>query len=113
MRARQETRTADNTITADALEGILEHQDYLCALCGEIPPGLPSFDHIVPITRGGIHSIFNLQMTCWPCNAKKRDTLPPFVSHNRTLLDDRWKPHPLESIFALWPAHDISSRWQD
>jgi 5-methylcytosine-specific restriction endonuclease McrA len=106
--------TADGSIDADALDGLMEHQQFLCAICGEIPPGLPSFDHIIPLRHGGTHSITNLQMTCWPCNEQKRDKLPLHVSTNRTILEDRYFPRALESVFGLRRGDDpptISPYW--
>lgn len=34
---------------------------------------LKSFDHVVPLARGGAHSIANLVVCCLPCNVRKRD----------------------------------------
>lgn len=41
-----------------------------CAECGA--PG-EHMDHIVPVSRGGAHSIGNLQMLCAYCNGSKKD----------------------------------------
>lgn len=30
-------------------------------------------DHIVPLKKGGLHDISNLDMACWTCNCSKRD----------------------------------------
>lgn len=73
---RRAASTDDGTITPDALDGLMEYQEYLCAICGEVPRGLPSFDHIIPLSRGGTHSVTNLQMTCWPCNHRKGSQWP-------------------------------------
>jgi 5-methylcytosine-specific restriction endonuclease McrA len=51
-----------------------------CAYCGA-PPGEGKYgrltvDHMVPLARGGDHSIENVVPCCWPCNvSKKRQTV--------------------------------------
>lgn len=34
-----------------------------------------SLDHIVPLSKGGIHDLDNWQCLCVPCNSRKRDCL--------------------------------------
>lgn len=38
-------------------------------------PASPTIDHKIPISKGGEHTIENLQCAHWACNAKKRDYL--------------------------------------
>lgn len=55
-----------------------------CAYCGG--HGRMSMDHVVPISRGGRHSIGNLVPACINCNSSKRD---------RTIMEWRLKlPSP-------------------
>lgn len=100
MQRRRErgTQTDDGTIDAEALLGVLEHQDFLCALCGEIPNGYPSADHIRPLSKGGAHSITNIQITCWPCNERKGSHYPY---------------EPYKPCYQTWDEinHDISDEW--
>lgn len=49
-----------------------------CAACGSMEN--QSLDHIIPISKGGRHSIGNLQTLCLPCNVKKA---------NRTIMEWR------------------------
>ena len=50
-----------------------------CYLCGELinfklkfpHPNSPSVDHIVPLARGGTHTLGNCAMTHWGCNNRK------------------------------------------
>ena len=42
-----------------------------CAACGT--KSNVCLDHIIPINRGGRHSIGNLQSLCQPCNSSKQD----------------------------------------
>lgn len=42
-----------------------------CVFCGEL--GDIQIDHVIPIARGGVHGIGNLQALCEPCNRSKKD----------------------------------------
>ncbi len=50
-----------------------------CALCGLDLTGLidalpkDQFDHIVPLSKGGLNDVTNIQLLCRPCNAWKSD----------------------------------------
>lgn len=49
-----------------------------CAACGSMEN--QSLDHVIPISKGGRHSIGNLQTLCLTCNVKKA---------NRTIMEWR------------------------
>jgi 5-methylcytosine-specific restriction endonuclease McrA len=44
-----------------------------CAICGNTDN--VTADHVMPLSRGGRHSIGNLQPLCKPCNSSKKDKL--------------------------------------
>jgi len=44
-----------------------------CTYCGSVDN--ITADHIIPVTRGGTHSIGNLTSACKSCNSSKRDSL--------------------------------------
>ncbi|MFD4254597.1 HNH endonuclease [Amycolatopsis thermoflava] len=54
-----------------------------CASCARDLTGLldalpdKQFDHIVPLTEGGLNDVSNLQLLCADCNRAKSDTLTP------------------------------------
>ena len=52
----------------------------VCAHCGGESEHL---DHIIPLVRGGSHSVGNLQGLCAACNGKKKDRLEVEVRHGR------------------------------
>jgi hypothetical protein len=51
-----------------------------CYLCGRDTepraqagtPGKATIDHVVPLVNGGRHSLDNVRVACWACNAYKR-----------------------------------------
>lgn len=70
------------TIVAATVEqvdyaGIIERDGMLCHLCKAEIPGLEElhFDHVVPIARGGEHSMANIKPAHATCNLRKHDKL--------------------------------------
>lgn len=73
-------RTADNI---DPI-AIFERDAWRCQICGcktpkskrgTIHDKAPELDHIIPLSKGGLHSFDNVQCTCRSCNAKKSDAV--------------------------------------
>lgn len=66
-------------IQGKVYRGLLRHKSYLantldyrCQICRErFPWEELSIDHIIPLSKGGTHDRFNLQLACKRCNAKK------------------------------------------
>lgn len=58
---------------------VLQRDNFMCGICGEkiYPrhkwphPLSPSIDHIVPLSRGGLHSFDNVQASHKTCNLRK------------------------------------------
>ena len=79
-RRAQMLSSCDNTITLDALENLVKEQNYTCKWCNkplnyELPKQI-HLDHIIPLAKGGIHSIDNVCWSCASCNFKKSSKLP-------------------------------------
>lgn len=58
------------------VEGKLDWRDLVpddCAYCGI---ACESWDHVVPMSRGGANTLENLVPCCWPCNQDKRNRTP-------------------------------------
>lgn len=66
-------------------EDVFARDEYQCGICG-LPtdrtkgwphPDAPTVDHIIPVSKGGTHTMANVQCSHWSCNLGKRDSLTP------------------------------------
>ena len=62
----------DNSVTAEYLRYLLEIQEHRCGYCFDLmETGNRHLDHIVPLSKDGLHSIGNVIYTCSKCNLEK------------------------------------------
>lgn len=66
------TRLAcDGTITPNVLYHLFSRTK-VCGFCGcDMAYQDKSLDHLVPISRGGVHGVENVEVVCLPCNKAK------------------------------------------
>lgn len=64
-------------LTRSQWELIKAHFGYCCAYCGIRPQRL-EMDHVIPLSRGGNHTVSNVVPACGSCNRKKHAG-PPLV----------------------------------
>jgi hypothetical protein len=77
--ARYKARKRANTVERVDYAAIIERDQGVCQICGEpvdfsLPPYDPmsrSFDHIIPLAKGGPHSMTNVQLSHLNCNVRK------------------------------------------
>ncbi len=72
---------------------VFARDGHRCQYCGAAAENI---DHVIPRSRGGLHSWDNVVASCRPCNARKRDHLledttmrlrrPPTVPRQRTFI---------------------------
>ena len=62
-------------MTPELREQVLIRDNYTCQKCGISKENEPNLllevDHIVPVSKGGITELDNLQTLCWKCNRQK------------------------------------------
>lgn len=58
------------SFTQEEWLSLCAHYEYRCLCCGEHRP--LTVDHIIPIAKGGMNTIDNIQPLCKPCNSAKR-----------------------------------------
>lgn len=84
----KEWQRVDNDIT---LRKVFERDGGRCYLCGCLcdfndwnisrngnryqGDAHPEIDHVIPVSRGGLHSWDNVRLACHACNAEKRDKI--------------------------------------
>lgn len=65
---------------------VFERDGWRCQLCGKVTPerergtishNAPEVDHIIPLSKGGEHSLNNAQTLCRACNGWKSDKIIP------------------------------------
>lgn len=63
------------SFTANEWSKLKERYNYTCLRCGRREPEIKlTADHVVPISKGGIGTIDNIQPLCRHCNTAKSDT---------------------------------------
>ncbi len=74
MNAKSRRRAAERrgSLTIDEWRTIVDRFDGACAYCTKRDVRL-TVDHVVPLSRGGAHSMANVVPACRSCNSAKRD----------------------------------------
>jgi len=91
---------------------VYARDDYRCQYCGtEFDSARLTFDHVVPVARGGLKTWENIVTCCIECNRRKGDRLPE-ERGMRLIRKPRRPdlPRALALIFANRFAHET---WHD
>lgn len=77
MCRRHAARKRDTAIGEVRYEHILERDGYWCYICESdiLPHHSIDFDHVIPLSREGVHTEENIKVTHAVCNRRKNDKL--------------------------------------
>ena len=72
-RSAVERTPVREVLTSVQWNEIKRHHNYSCAYCGVGESDIVKLtrDHIIPVTKGGLHTKDNIVPACQPCNARK------------------------------------------
>ena len=70
---RRRMQKSKGKLTNQQWDEILREYNFRCAYCGL--KGNMTIDHIIPISKGGQHSIDNIVPACLECNSRKGSRL--------------------------------------
>lgn len=73
--AKRRTLLVDSNLSHKEVLYWLESQDPVCTYCGTCCKEYYEIDHVIPLSRGGSHSLGNLAVSCLSCNRSKKDKL--------------------------------------
>ena len=76
-RARKRGATGLSDLTHAQWLEIQAAQDHRCYYCGKRRKGKLTQDHIIPVSKGGSHTLHNVIGACGPCNSRKGTKKPP------------------------------------
>lgn len=75
-RALATNALGDKPLPSDLNSCLLERDGSDCQICDTALGSLvPHIDHVIPLSRGGKHMMWNLRLTHASCNESKRDSL--------------------------------------
>lgn len=94
--AKRRAKVAGVHVEAVDYDAIINRDHMLCHLCGEvITQETLSFDHAVPLKRGGAHTFENIKLAHRFCNLSKKNLLP-----------EEWRAKQIERgrvMVSSWP----------
>ncbi len=63
-------------------EEIIKNAKYICHSCGRTIIGSPHIHHIIPLSKGGDHSLSNLRLLCENCHCTEHPNLRKVIEKN-------------------------------
>ncbi len=93
--------------TSISRKAVFVRDDFTCQYCGSRAENI---DHVIPRSRGGLHSWDNIVASCRRCNTRKENRLPQEVglrlrSHPALPHDDLWIIVAVGEIHPAWEPY--------
>lgn len=85
---------------------IFTRDDHRCQYCGSAAENI---DHVVPRSRGGVHSWENVVAACRPCNSRKEDRL---LSEVTSMHLRRQPAAPAGRVWMLLAIGGMRPEWR-
>lgn len=67
---RRKIKLTDDRLTLPEWKALIEAWDGKCAYCKKLTPN-PTQDHVIPLSKGGQHTMDNVVPACMGCNVRK------------------------------------------
>lgn len=83
---RARKRSNGGSFTLEQWQDLKKKYDYMCLCCKEQEPDIKlTIDHIIPVSKGGLNTIENIQPLCLSCNSRKQDRIKSYLfrTHGR------------------------------
>ncbi len=64
------------TVRMKDVRQLAKDASYCCYYCGLYLGEAYHIDHYIPLSKGGLHSIENMRLSCKSCNSRKHSRLP-------------------------------------
>lgn len=91
---------------------VYARDDHRCQYCTRrLPPAQLTFDHVIPVARGGQKGWDNIVTCCIPCNRRKGDRTPEEVGFR--LLRRPRRPPALPALSLGLSPHRAPESWRD
>jgi 5-methylcytosine-specific restriction endonuclease McrA len=74
---------------------VYARDEHRCQYCGHrFAPGQLTFDHVIPVAKGGHKGWDNIVTCCIPCNRRKGDRMPEHAGMHLVRRPKRPEAHP-------------------
>ena len=91
---------------------VYARDEHSCQYCGRrLPPSQLTFDHVIPVARGGHKGWDNIVTCCIACNRRKGDRTPEEIGFR--LVRKPRHPAALPSLTLSLGLHRAPESWRD
>jgi 5-methylcytosine-specific restriction endonuclease McrA len=91
---------------------VYARDDHTCQYCGRrLPPSQLTFDHVIPVARGGHKGWDNIVTCCISCNRRKGDAIPEEIDFH--LVRKPRRPAALPYLTLSVGLHRAPESWRD